>query len=124
MKIHEYQAKSLLKKAGVAVPEGIVCKTADEVAATRAAGYRPYDRYAGDEVLREVIDLLDSGFFASGDRELFQPLVKCLLEHDEYLRPVRMPLAQALKMVDEGDITDAKTIISLLMLERHLARQG
>jgi len=33
MKIHEYQAKSLLKKAGVAVPEGIVCKTADEVAA-------------------------------------------------------------------------------------------
>lgn len=33
MKIHEYQAKSLLKKAGVAVPEGIVCRTADEVAA-------------------------------------------------------------------------------------------
>lgn len=33
MKIHEYQAKSLLRKAGVAVPEGIVCKTADEVAA-------------------------------------------------------------------------------------------
>ena len=33
MKIHEYQAKSLLRKAVVAVPEGIVCKTADEVAA-------------------------------------------------------------------------------------------
>lgn len=33
MKIHEYQAKSLLRKAGVAVPEGIVCKSADEVAA-------------------------------------------------------------------------------------------
>jgi succinyl-CoA synthetase beta subunit len=33
MKIHEYQAKQLFKTAGVAVPEGIVCKTADEAAA-------------------------------------------------------------------------------------------
>ena len=33
MKIHEYQAKQLLKKAGVAVPRGIVAKTPDEAAA-------------------------------------------------------------------------------------------
>jgi succinyl-CoA synthetase beta subunit len=33
MKIHEYQGKQLLKKAGVAVPEGIVAKTPDEAAA-------------------------------------------------------------------------------------------
>ena len=33
MKIHEYQSKALFRKAGVAVPEGIVCKTADEVSA-------------------------------------------------------------------------------------------
>ncbi len=33
MKIHEYQAKTLLKAAGVPVPEGIVCKSADDVAA-------------------------------------------------------------------------------------------
>ncbi|MFY9251875.1 MAG: ADP-forming succinate--CoA ligase subunit beta [Fuerstiella sp.] len=32
MKIHEYQAKSLFKAAGVAVPEGIVAKTAEEAA--------------------------------------------------------------------------------------------
>ena len=32
MKIHEFQAKQLLKNAGVAVPEGIVAKTADEAA--------------------------------------------------------------------------------------------
>ncbi|APZ96267.1 ADP-forming succinate--CoA ligase subunit beta [Fuerstiella marisgermanici] len=41
MKIHEYQAKSLLRKAGVAVPEGIVCKSADEVAAA-------YDKLGGE----------------------------------------------------------------------------
>ena len=33
MKIHEYQAKQLLAKAGVAVPKGIVAKTPDEAAA-------------------------------------------------------------------------------------------
>jgi succinyl-CoA synthetase beta subunit len=33
MKIHEYQAKQLLKAAGVTVPEGIVAKTPDEAAA-------------------------------------------------------------------------------------------
>ena len=33
MKIHEYQAKDLFRAAGIAVPEGIVCKSADEVPA-------------------------------------------------------------------------------------------
>ncbi len=33
MKIHEYQAKQLFRAAGVAVPQGIVAKTPDEVAA-------------------------------------------------------------------------------------------
>ncbi len=33
MKVHEYQAKDLLKAAGVAVPEGIVATTPDEAAA-------------------------------------------------------------------------------------------
>ena len=32
MKIHEYQAKGLLREAGVAVPRGVVAKTADEAA--------------------------------------------------------------------------------------------
>src|SRR5678815_1672852 len=30
MKIHEYQGKELLKKFGVAVPRGLVARTADE----------------------------------------------------------------------------------------------
>ena len=33
MNIHEYQAKSVLKKFGVAVPEGVVCATAEEAEA-------------------------------------------------------------------------------------------
>src|SRR6476660_513392 len=33
MKIHEYQAKQLLRDAGVATPQNIVCSTTDEAAA-------------------------------------------------------------------------------------------
>ena len=40
MKVHEYQAKELLKKAGVAVPEGIVVTTPAEAA-------RAYDALGG-----------------------------------------------------------------------------
>jgi succinyl-CoA synthetase beta subunit len=36
MKIHEFQAKQLFKTAGVAVPQGIVCKSAEEVTAAFA----------------------------------------------------------------------------------------
>ena len=37
MKIHEYQAKELLKQSGVAVPRGIVVKTADDAAKAYAS---------------------------------------------------------------------------------------
>ena len=33
MKIHEFQAKQLLRDAGLAVPAGVVARTADEAAA-------------------------------------------------------------------------------------------
>jgi starch phosphorylase len=32
-----------------------------------------------------VIDLIASGFFSKGDREVFRPLVDHLLNHDEYM---------------------------------------
>ncbi|MDD9912913.1 MAG: ADP-forming succinate--CoA ligase subunit beta [Alphaproteobacteria bacterium] len=39
MNIHEYQAKAVLKKFGVAVPEGVICQTAEEAeAATKQLG--------------------------------------------------------------------------------------
>ena len=59
--------------------------SAAEVAARKAAGYRPADCYAADENLRAVIDLIAEGFFAHGDPTLFQPLLDNLLQHDPYL---------------------------------------
>jgi starch phosphorylase len=59
--------------------------TAQEVAAVKAQGYRPHDLYLADPELREVIDLLRSGFFSRGDPDLFRPLVDNLLHSDPYL---------------------------------------
>ena len=57
---------------------------AGEVAAVKYGGYRPRDRYESDPMLRESIDFLASGTLG-GDRDLFQPLVDNLLNHDPYL---------------------------------------
>jgi starch phosphorylase len=59
--------------------------TAGEVVALKARGYRPRALYEADEELREVIDLIGSGVFSRGDRDLFRPIVESLLNHDEYM---------------------------------------
>src|SRR5262249_32843047 len=59
--------------------------TAPEVAATKAAGYRPRAIYESNPDLHEAIDLIDGGTFSNGDRDLFRPLVESLLARDEYL---------------------------------------
>jgi starch phosphorylase len=59
--------------------------SAEEVYALKARGYRPMDYYNGNQGLRDVIDLIRSGFFSRGDSELFRPLIDGLLSDDPYL---------------------------------------
>jgi starch phosphorylase len=59
--------------------------TAREVADRKASGYRPSDIYDANPDLRTTIDLIASGTFANGDRDLFRPLVESLLTRDDYL---------------------------------------
>ncbi len=59
--------------------------TVDQIQRMRSEGYRPREIYRDNPTLREVMDLIASGFFSRGDRELFQPLVKSLLDHDNYM---------------------------------------
>jgi glycogen phosphorylase len=59
--------------------------TAAEVQSLKAGGYAPHHHYHDHPDLKEALDLISSGFFAHGDRELFKPLVHSLLCHDEYL---------------------------------------
>jgi starch phosphorylase len=59
--------------------------TADEVSRRKAEGYRPRSVYESNLELREVIDMIASGAFSHGDRELFRPLVESLLNRDDYM---------------------------------------
>ena len=59
--------------------------SAQEVYAMKARGYRPMDCYSGNQRLREVIDLIRSGFFSRGDAELFRPLIDSLMYYDPYM---------------------------------------
>jgi starch phosphorylase len=60
-------------------------QTAEEVEATRASGYRGRPLYEQNASLREVVDLIASGFFSPEDKDLFKPLVDSLLNEDRYL---------------------------------------
>ncbi len=60
-------------------------KTAEEVEQARHDGYRGQAVYQANPALKEVIDLIASGFFSPEDRELFEPLVQGLLDDDHFL---------------------------------------
>jgi starch phosphorylase len=59
--------------------------TAEEVLAAQRTGYRPRTVYEQNHELHEAIELLSAGFFSRGDRNLFEGLVKNLLEHDDFM---------------------------------------
>jgi glycogen phosphorylase len=56
-----------------------------QVYALKAQGYRPLDYYNANPGLRDVIDLIRSGFFSRGDTELFRPLIDGLMREDPYM---------------------------------------
>jgi len=59
--------------------------TAAEVESRKAQGYRPAEELARDAELREVIEMIARGTFSGGDRRVFEPIVRSLVDHDEYL---------------------------------------
>jgi starch phosphorylase len=59
--------------------------TVEDVARVRREGYRPGPIVAGNPELREIMELIGSGHFSGGDRELFRPLVENLTQQDPFL---------------------------------------
>jgi starch phosphorylase len=59
--------------------------TAAEVLKMQAEGYRPRDIFSQNHELHEAIELINTGFFSRGDRDLFQGLLGNLLERDEFM---------------------------------------
>ena len=60
--------------------------TTDEVARLRASGYQAMDYYRANAQLREVLDMISSGYFSPEDPSRFKPVVdNLLLRGDHYL---------------------------------------
>jgi len=59
--------------------------TVEEVMERQSNGYHPMDYYHGNENLRKAIDLIATGHFSHGDRDLFKPIVDSLLYDDQYM---------------------------------------
>jgi len=59
--------------------------TVEEVMETQRAGYTSMDYYNNNEELKSAIELIASGHFSHGDRELFRPIVDSLLYDDQYM---------------------------------------
>jgi len=57
----------------------------DEVAQLKSLGYTPQYYYRSNVLLKNAIDLIDSGVFSHSDRELFRPLINSLINDDPYL---------------------------------------
>ena len=56
----------------------------EEVMALQSSGYRPREYYRNDVELKAVVDLIASGHFSHGDKELFRPIIDSLLYDDQY----------------------------------------
>ncbi|MFV0462614.1 MAG: glycogen/starch/alpha-glucan phosphorylase [Nostocoides sp.] len=59
--------------------------TEPEVAAAAAQGYRPAEFYESDPRLKSTIDLLASGHFTGGDRQVVAPVIDNLLYQDSFM---------------------------------------
>jgi len=59
---------------------------ADEITEKRESGYNPREVYTQNLELREVLDMIQKGFFSSQQGNLFQPILENLLDHgDPYM---------------------------------------
>ncbi len=57
----------------------------NEVKNLKENGYNPREYYENDPDIREIIDMIYSGYFSPSDHRLFEPLVDSLLNQDQYM---------------------------------------
>jgi len=58
---------------------------ADEVRGLRLSGYRPREYVERNPELGAALELIQTGYFSRGDRELYRPLVDTLLNRDPFM---------------------------------------
>jgi len=69
--------------------------TTAQVDEAKRNGYNAHFIYDHNEELREVINMINSGYFSKGDRSLFKPITDKLLWDDPYMLLADYPLYTA-----------------------------
>jgi len=59
--------------------------TVDEVDALNKKGYNALDYYNANKELKQVIDMIQSGYFSKGNPDTFKDVTDNLLYHDRFL---------------------------------------
>lgn len=59
--------------------------TAPQVVELKQQGYDPHRYYQANPQLKDAVDLIASGHFSQGDKDLFKPLLNKLLHHDPFM---------------------------------------
>lgn len=59
--------------------------TTQQVAETKARGYNPRDYYDNNPELKQVLDMIGSGYFSVDEPDRYQSIVNNLLNNDQYL---------------------------------------
>ena len=95
---------------------------ADEVEATKAAGYDPRQLYFGDRVLRAAVDAVQRGVFNPEDPGRFHGMMEDLLCHDSYLLFADFKSYAACQAVVEAAYRDQTTWTHKSIL--NVARMG
>jgi starch phosphorylase len=69
--------------------------TAAQVVEAKRNGYNPHFMYDHNQELREVINVINAGYFSKGDTNLFRPITDTLLWHDPFMLMADYPLYTA-----------------------------
>jgi len=96
--------------------------TSSQVDEAKHNGYNPGFLYENNEELREVINMINSGIFSKGDRNLFKPLTDNLLRHDPYMLMADYPLYVACQDLVAGTWKDPGKWDEMAIL--NVARMG
>lgn len=82
--------------------------TASQVEETKQNGYNPHYIYEHNEELRQVIDMINSGYFSKGNCDLFKPLTDNLLWNDPYMLMADYPLYTSCQDLIAGTWRDTR----------------
>ncbi|MFN0064694.1 MAG: glycogen/starch/alpha-glucan phosphorylase, partial [Chlamydiales bacterium] len=58
--------------------------TTKQIYELKEKGYNPWNYYKDNPELKEVLDQISSGVFSNGDKELFKPIIRSLLDGGDY----------------------------------------